>query len=103
MTESKHTPGPLKAHYVFQNHPVGEPEPAPIWTIQAPRSFGKTPVASVYSSSADADLLAAAPELLEVAVLAVQYLEDIEPNDILNEHETVLINTARAAIRKAKG
>jgi hypothetical protein len=52
---------------------------------------------------ANARLIAAAPDLLVVAELALAYMLAIEQNDILAEDEQQILDTARAALRKARG
>lgn len=54
-------------------------------------------------SKANAKLIAASPELLEVAELAFNFMANILHNDDLTEHEQAVYDAARAAIRKAKG
>lgn len=52
---------------------------------------------------ANARLMASAPELLAALELGLRNIEDIESNDVLNEHERAFAEAARAAIARAKG
>ena len=60
-------------------------------------------VGTITTTKANARLISTAPELLAVAELARDLMENIEFNDYLTEHEQTLLDSALAAIAKTEG
>ena len=107
---ASHTPGPWQAVQLKPNEIAGAE-----WAIEANRKgIGADLVGLCYrqreNGSANASLIAAAPELLAACEAAVKYLEAHRPQGkireiftALNEHENGTLKPLRAAIAKAKG
>jgi hypothetical protein len=92
MIESKHTPGPWKASRAFI-------ENAPDRLIVTDGKWGSPALAWLPAArDADAQLIAAAPDLLKALEVALEYLE-ANPDD----YSEPRAKAARAAIAKARG
>lgn len=96
--ETKHTPGPWYAHW-------GHPTTSRVASIKSPSRYVGLEVADVYGTderdldnenTANAHLIAAAPELLEA-------LEALEDAGYLNDIYAPTAEKVRAAITKARG
>ena len=95
-----HTPGPWR----FQ-----QDGSEPYWSVDMPRIGGKeygSFNAMVYTTEADARLIACAPELLDALRLGLEWAEsDGEPDDsnLIGWMERAFRVAARAALAKADG
>lgn len=94
--ELKHTPGPWQIDDCYEADLLNEnpPRRETVWEITN-RDFGNSPAYA--TSKADASLIAAAPELLEVLRTIL---------DVYDQHKIIggtTYHDARAAIAKAEG
>lgn len=100
--DTKHTPGPWRAEWTTRRaegeergwHVFEEENTDDGMLIELPDQYGD-------NHEANARLIAAAPELLEVARMTVTHIENIQENCPLTEHEEALLQAADAAIAKA--
>jgi len=79
QTEHKHTPGPWHAGEVENDDDWQHANPTRCGgcdiRISAPHGLYRMQIATVYDNEANAKLIAAAPELLEVCHFALKYAE----------------------------
>ena len=89
---TQHTPGPWQRHK-SESDSLG-------YMITVPHRSGLGHLANVYSEE-DARLIAAAPDLLAVAIDALGFMQDVVRDHSIADTKTE--NALRAAIAKATG
>ena len=104
MSNTKFTPGPwIKSKYKKGQYHVFVPDGTRICTINWFEQYNE-------EANANADLIAAAPDLYEAAEMCCKFLEDIcgvsEQGGLSGQKnglEQVLYNNCKAALAKARG